>query len=62
MSIHELKFKTVQFINGTSYLTRTQIEDLKHAMCYKLKLEKTDEHFQAVEEAIGIFGIWDSQK
>lgn len=52
MSIDELKFKTVQYINGTSYLTRKQVDDLKHVMCCKLKLEKTDEHFQAVEDAV----------
>jgi hypothetical protein len=52
MSIYELKFKTVQFINGTSYLSKKQVEDLKHRMCHKLKIEKTDEHFQAIEEAV----------
>lgn len=52
MDINTLKFKTIQYINGTSYLTQKQVDDLKHGMCYRLGIEKTDEHFNAVEEAV----------
>lgn len=55
MELSTLKFKTVQRINGVSYLSEPQIEGLKAIMCHELKLEGSDEQHQAIEEAIEVY-------
>ena len=55
MDIATLKFKTIQEINGIQHMSKKQVDDLKYGMCYKFKLEWSDEHFNAVEEAVKLY-------
>lgn len=52
MDITTFKYKTIQEINGVSYLYEKQIDDLKYVMCHKLGLELNDEYAKATEEAV----------
>lgn len=50
-----IKFKTIQFINGTKYLSEKQLEDLKYIMCHDLNIDKSEENFSIIEEAVKIY-------
>lgn len=52
MDANTIKFKTIQFINGTKYLTPKQVDDLKYIITHKLKIEKTEDTDKAIEEGI----------
>jgi hypothetical protein len=51
MEASAIKFKTIQFINGTKYLSEKQVEDLGYIMCHNLEIEKCEENFAIVREA-----------
>jgi hypothetical protein len=55
MEATTIKFKTIQFINGTKYLSEKQVDDLCYAMCYYLGIDKTEENFAIVREACNIY-------
>jgi len=55
MEIDTIKFKTIQFVSGTRYLLKDQVEQVKNIMCYNLKIEKTEENLKAVEEGLKIY-------
>ena len=55
MEVNTIKFKTVQFINGVSYLPPKQVDDLKYIITHNLKIEKTQDTDIAVEEGIKIY-------
>jgi len=55
MSPDTIKFKTIQFINGTKYLLGDQVEQVKNTMCYNLKIERTEENLAIIEEAINVY-------
>lgn len=48
-------FKTIEFINGTKYLLKDQVNILCRIMCDKLGLEKTEENFSIIREACEIY-------
>lgn len=50
-----IKFKTIQFLNGTKYLSGKQVEDLCYLMCHNLGIEKVEENFVHVREACEIY-------
>lgn len=47
-----IKFKTIQFINGLKYMSEKQVDDAKHVICFNLKIEKSEENFNIIEDAI----------
>ena len=51
MNASTIKFKTIQFINGTKYLSETQVDDLCLLMCHNLGIEKCEDNFAHVREA-----------
>ena len=55
MSPDTIKFKTIQFINGTKYLLGDQVGQVKNTMCYNLKIERTEENLAIIEEAINVY-------
>jgi hypothetical protein len=55
MESFTIKFKTIQFLNGTKYLSEKQVEELCHLMCYDLNIEKTEENFNHIKEACRIY-------
>ena len=55
MENKNIGFYTMQMINGIKYMSSRQVEDLKHIVCCDLKIEKTEENFKAVEEAIKLY-------
>jgi len=52
MKIETIKFKTIQFVNGITYLSKEQVEQVKNIMCYNLKIEKTEDNLKAVEDGL----------
>lgn len=50
-----IKFKTIQFINGTKYLSEKQFEDLKYIICHNLNIDKCEENFSIIREACEIY-------
>ncbi len=50
MESSEIAFKTIQFINGTKYLSEKQVKDLGYIICHDLKIEKCEENFKIVRE------------
>ena len=55
MEASTIKFKTIQFINGTKYLSEKQVEDLCYLMCHNLGIEKIEDNFVHVREACKIY-------
>ena len=55
MNTDTIKFYTIKFINGTKYLSKSQINDLQHIICTNLSLDKTSENFKIIEDAIEIY-------
>lgn len=55
MEPETIKFKTIQYLNGSKYLSQRRVEDLCHLICYDLKIEKNEENFNHVKEACQIF-------
>ena len=51
MEASVIKFKTIQFINGTKHLSEKQVEDLGYIICHNLGIEKCEENFAIVREA-----------
>jgi hypothetical protein len=51
MEASEIKFKTIQFVNGIKYLSEKQVEDLGYVMCQNLGIEKCEKNFAIVREA-----------
>ena len=52
MKESSIRFKTIQFINGTGYLYKEQIEILKHIICQELKIEENKANFDIINDAI----------
>lgn len=53
-----IKFKTIEYLNGTKYLSEQQVEALCNLMCHNLKIEKVEDNFKHIREAVDIyFGI-----
>ena len=52
MDVNTIKFKTIQFVNGLKYMSEKQVSDAKHIICSDLQIEKTEENFNAIEDAI----------
>ena len=50
-----IKLKTIQFIMGTKYLNRDQVEQVCYIMCDKLGIEKSEDNFAHVKEACKIY-------
>jgi hypothetical protein len=50
-----IKFKTIQFINGTKHLSKNQVEDLCFLMCHNLGIEKVEENFAHIREACKVY-------
>lgn len=55
MEASTIKFKTIQFLNGTKYLSEKQVEDLCYVMCHNLGIEKVEANFVHVREACKIY-------
>lgn len=55
MEASTIKFKTIQFINGTKYLSEKQVESLCYSICHMLKIEKNKENFDYIKEACKIY-------
>ena len=52
MDVNTIKFKTIQFVNGLKYMSKKQVSDVKHIICSDLQIEKTEENFNVIEDAI----------
>ena len=52
MDVNTIKFKTIQFVNGLKYMSEKQVSDVKHIICSDLQIEKTEENFNVIEDAI----------
>jgi len=52
MDANTIKFKTIQFVNGTKYISNSHLDYLKHIMCHNLEIEKTEDNFKAVEDGV----------
>ena len=52
MDANTIKFKTIQLINGVSYLTPKQVDDIKYIVTHNLNIDKTEETDKAVEKGI----------
>lgn len=52
MDANTIKFKTIQFVNGLKYMTEKQVSDAKHIICSDLQIEKSEENFNVIEDAI----------
>jgi hypothetical protein len=48
-------FYTMQMVNGVKHMSSKQVEDLKHIVCSDLKIEKTEDNFKAIEEAVKLY-------
>ena len=55
MDVNTIKFKTIQFVNGLKYMSEKQVSDAKHIICSDLQIEKTEENFNVIEDAIKIY-------
>lgn len=55
MDAGTIKFRTIQFLNGTKYINREQLEPLCYLMCDIFGIEKTEENFVHVREACNIY-------
>ena len=55
MDANKIKFKTIQFINGSKYLSEKQVEDLCYMMCHDLGIEKCEENFLIIRDGIKIY-------
>ena len=55
MDVNTIKFKTIQFVNGLKYMSEKQVSDAKHTICSDLQIEKTEENFNVIEDAIKIY-------
>ncbi|WP_348825720.1 hypothetical protein [Flavobacterium aestuarii] len=52
MNENTIKFKTIQLINGLKYMSEKNVDDAKHIICSDLQIEKTEENFNIIENAI----------
>ena len=55
MTNDDIKFKTIQLINGTKHLSTGQFNDFKYFVCYTLSIEKTEENFEIIKEAVELY-------
>jgi hypothetical protein len=55
MTAEDIKYKTIKTINGLSYLSKKQIEDIKHIICCDLKIDKTEENFNTINDGIKLY-------
>ena len=55
MENEEIKFKTIQLINGIKYLSTDQFDDFKYYACHRLGIEKTEENFEVIKEAVELY-------
>lgn len=55
MDLNLIKFHTMKLVNGMKYISKPQVEGLKHIVCSDLKVEKTERNFEAVEQAIDLY-------
>lgn len=55
LSDNDIKFKTIQLLNGIKYMSKGQFEDFKYYICHILEIEKTDHNFDVIREAVDIF-------
>jgi len=47
-----IKFKAIQFLQGIKYLSKQQVLDFKSIVCDDLNIEKNEENFNLIHEAI----------
>lgn len=55
MTNKDIQFRVLQFLNGIKYLNYEHVHGVKCIMCHNLGIEKTEENFQIIDDAIHIY-------
>ena len=50
-----IQFRTIQFLNGISYLYNSQMEAVKSTICSKLNIDETKENHDEIEKGIKLY-------
>jgi hypothetical protein len=55
MTDKDIKFKTIQYMNGIKYLNKQQVFQLQSYICYVYNLEQNEINFKAIQEGIDFY-------